>query len=102
MSRAVQVSLNSWGSAVSLRNGGAATVAHPTVLACEAQLRVTSIECTGISCIASVTATVYGSGIARGSIAAKLPYKAYGKSSHVEDVWTDECAGLETRSGGRP
>lgn len=102
VSRAVQVSLNSWGSAVSLRNGGAATVAHPTVLACEAQLRVTSIECTGISCIASVTATVYGSGIARGSIAAKLPYKAYGKSSHVEDVWTDECAGLETRSGGRP
>lgn len=97
LSRAVLLSLNGWGSAVSLRSGNSLAIVHPTVSACRATLTVTSIECSGLACIASAEAVIYGSGVPRGTIAAKLPFNAYGQSSVVEDVWSDGCAAL---SGG--
>lgn len=93
-SRAVLLSLNGWGDGVSLRSGNSITVAHPTASVCKARLTVVSIDCTGLSCIASAEAVIYGSGVPRGTISAKLPFTAYGQSSALEDVWSDGCATL--------
>ena len=91
--RTLSVSLNEFGT-TTLRGSSSTTLKAGT---CKAVVSVKNHKCTGAKktdCSASVTAVISSNGSITGQIQAKIAYEGYARAGTLEDVWTDDCAGL--------